>query len=165
MFYNTNFDVKYFDICKELKKKKNNKTIYTLEDIDIITYKLYQDELCSVFDAKDILDEKIDIGIRKMLEVMKENHEIKCALEELQLQLLPNPDLDDNTNNEYSYFNLDNNEQKKEYEYLLFMTLFSYDIFHLMHKIICLQLNGNMIEEEVLEEVKELVTKVLRNNV
>jgi hypothetical protein len=150
MFYNSEFNVKYFDICKELKdkKKKDTNHDYSCEDIDTIINKLYQDELCSVFYAEDILDDKIDIGIRKILKLLKKNKEINYALEELELELFPK-----------------DNELKQEYEYLLFMTLFSYNIFYLMHKIICLELNRNPIPQETIDKLKDLVTNVLTNNI
>lgn len=166
MFYNTNFDVKYYDICKELKEKINreNTMEYSIEDIEVITNKLYQDELCSVFYAENIFDDKIDNGIRKIVGLIKKNKEIGYALEELEMLLFPKNNNYDNNNYENNKF-VNDNDEKIDYEYLLFITLFSYHTFYLTHKIIKLELNGNVLPNEMVDELKQLVTNVLKNDI
>ena len=60
MLYNIHFKVKYFDIQEELLAKLDGRgddnEEYTRQDVLDICYKLYTDELCSVFHVENILD-------------------------------------------------------------------------------------------------------------
>lgn len=151
MLYNTEFQVKYNDIYKELKQNNPQQEDYTFEEIDVICNKLYMDEIASVFFADHILDDKIDVGMRKTLSIMKQNEEFGHLLEELRLELLPQ--------NTYDY----DKAMDDENEYLLLIAFFSYPIFHLMHKIVCLQLQDTNIPDDLLKQLKELTTKLLTN--
>ena len=90
--YNTQFKVKYNDIETELihklqneKKYETNRNqndnadektgeyIYNEQDVLDICYKLYNDELLSVFNAEDLEDNKIDNGMKYVYEIMMQN--------------------------------------------------------------------------------------------
>jgi hypothetical protein len=80
--YNTQFKVKYREIEQELCSKLKDKTEkeynenpddeyeYTSEDIVDICHKLYIDEFMSVFGADNILEDKIDLGMKHIFEKM-----------------------------------------------------------------------------------------------
>lgn len=157
MLYNTTFDVKYFDIYKELteKKEKEKNDEYSLDDILDICNKLYMDEYTSVFYAEDVLDDKIDIGMRNLLQLMKENKEFISFLEEIHEELFGyDKELDDD-NNEYS------NEDK---QYYVFLSLFNYETFYLIHKIICSQINTHTIPNGMIKELSEIIKKSIEND-
>lgn len=158
MFYDTTFDVKYFDIFKELihKKETENDNDYSLEDISDICNKLYMDEYTNVFFAQDILDDKIDIGLRSLLKIMKENKDFVCFLEEIHEKLFGyDKDLDDN-NNEVN---------NQENQYYVFVSLFSYETFHLMHKVVCSQINSFKIFNDTITQLKEIIVKNIEKDV
>ena len=62
--YKTDFKVKYHDIEQELIEKNKSTCEYDNQDILDICEKLYRDEFISVFDAENIYDDKIDIGMK-----------------------------------------------------------------------------------------------------
>lgn len=157
MFYNTTFEVKYFDIYKELteKKKNENNDEYSLEDILDVCNKLYMDEYASVFYAEDILDDKIDIGMRKVLELMKENESFVSFLNEIYGELFGyDKELYDNNNNKQ------NNEDN---QYYVFLSLFNYETFYLIHKIVCSQLNTSIINNDMLIDLKQIIVKSIHS--
>jgi hypothetical protein len=157
MSYNTNFKVKYHDIQEELllklkDKDDNNNDInnekdeeykYTTTDIIAICNKLYCDELASVFFAQNILDDKIDIGIKEILEkIMVENVDFKQII------------LDIN-----HYLKWDGSINCSDY--YVFMILFSQDIFWITHQCICQQLTTNTIEKPLLEILRKHTVEIL----
>ena len=148
MIYNTNFKVKYHDIEEELILKLNNKPNdeeyeYTSGDVIDICRKLYCDELASVFFAKDLLDDKIDIGIKTILEkVVKENTEFKEIIEDIKQWMLLNKSI-----------NFD--------DYYVFIILFSENLFWLTHQCICQQLTMNTIEKTLLETLRKNTVELL----
>lgn len=152
MSYDTNIDVKYFNIYKELTHKKEkdaeNTNEYSLEDILDICNKLYIDEFSSVFYAENIFDDKIDIGMRNILKLMKENKEFISFLEEIHEKLFGYDKNIDHDNNEQ------NDEDK---QYYVFLSLFNYETFHLIHKIICSHIKTSIIPNDMLIELKKTV--------
>lgn len=165
--YNTNFIVKYNDIEKELLHKLETKTeaddkkeiydgyqYYTSEDVLDICYKLYIDELVSVFDAEDIIDDKIDIGMKYIMEIMCENmvfNELMNELVNITIKLF----LKDEEINE---------EKMSEMKHLMVLLFFSQNVFYIMHKCICQQLTMDNIEEDLLLQLKEQMTAVLKKH-
>ena len=144
--YNTQFKVKYNDIETELVEKLNNMetTEYNLEDVSDICSKLYRDELMTVFDVNFILDDRIDKGMKNVYEIMMANSNFK------QLAY----DLKDN------YFQEIIQHQGEEDQVLL-MILFSQDIFYIMHKCICQQIELNIINDDLLVTLKQKCIETL----
>ena len=144
--YNTQFNVKYNDIETELVEKLNNMetTEYNLEDVSDICSKLYRDELMTVFDVNFILDDRIDKGMKNVYEIMMANSNFK------QLAY----DLKDN------YFQEIIQHQGEEDQVLL-MILFSQDIFYIMHKCICQQIELNIINDDLLVTLKQKCIETL----
>jgi hypothetical protein len=75
-YYNINFQVKYNEIWKELLNNltTNNENLsdeekYSEEDIECICRKLYLDEISHIFYGNDFLDDKLDVGFRKVFEL------------------------------------------------------------------------------------------------
>jgi hypothetical protein len=178
--YNTKFIVKYHDIQEELKiilKEKEDQ--YSSQDILDICNKLYRDELCSVFYAEDIIDDKIDKGMKYVFDLMLVNPDFKAIIDKkkellllkesknLELELdtvdldvinlesgLDTVDLD--TIN-LDTVNLDTiNLDVINLENLL--TLFSENIFYITHKCICQQITTRRIDTELLQK---LVAKLI----
>jgi hypothetical protein len=156
MSYNTQFKVKYKEIEEELCLKLKNKTEkeyeensdeeyeYKSEDVIDICHKLYIDEFISVFDAENILDDKIDLGMKYVFEQMCLNIEFNKIIEEMtQISLktfMPNCELD---------------EQKiSDLKQLITLTLFSQNIFYITHKCICQQLKTGTIDDVLLVQLK-----------
>ena len=144
--YNTQFKVKYNDIETELVEKLNNMetTEYNLEDVSDICSKLYRDELMTVFDVNFILDDRIDKGMKNVYEIMMANSNFK------QLAY----DLKDN------YFQEIIQHQGEEDQVLL-MILFSQNIFYIMHKCICQQIELNIINDDLLVTLKQKCIETL----
>jgi hypothetical protein len=156
MIYNTDFDVKYFQIKNELIEKcKSSSNFYEYSENDVadICDKLYRDELSSVFFANNILDDKIDNGIRNILEKIKENNDFKNMLDELIFSTFP-PDNDLSYNQEIINNNINSH-------FIIYLVLFSFDVFHLTHKIICQILTKQEISSDLLQNIKELTKNIL----
>ena len=91
--YDTKFIVRYHDIQEELvlilKKEEEERGVkpveednrYYSQDILDICNKLYRDELCSVFYAEDIMDDKIDKGMKTVLDIMLVNPNFKAIID------------------------------------------------------------------------------------
>jgi len=157
--YDTNFKVKYYDIKQELIIKFNalqteagaDHSNYSLEDIKVVCDKLYNDELTSVFNADDILDDKIDEGMKWVLDKMLINLDIKTIVEDMKKIVgMQNIDLEE--------IGLDDNVKVSNEEYVCIVVnliLFSEQLFHITHKCICQQLNSGNIDNKLLEQLKE----------
>uniref|UniRef100_A0A6C0KPA2 Uncharacterized protein n=1 Tax=viral metagenome TaxID=1070528 RepID=A0A6C0KPA2_9ZZZZ len=140
--YNTNFKVKYKDIEKELTKKNS----YNIEDIQNICDKLYRDELCSVFYAEDIIDDKIDEGYKTIYGKMILNPEFKNVVFELKNIVIKN-----NTSIEDNH----------DLDFLILLSLFSKDMFYITHKCICQQLTLEKIDDILLSELLKIGSEFL----
>lgn len=152
MIYNTDFQVKYHDIKEELIKNKQSEENldpeceYSNTDILLICDKLYRDELVSVFYADDIIDDKIDIGMRYISEKMMENNDFKCLANEIKQSYFM--DADALSEAEQLYFTQNSN-------LMLILTLFKEEFFYILHKCICQQLTLGTIDNELLDELKK----------
>jgi hypothetical protein len=151
--YNTNFVVKYHDIQEELLEK--NKTTLEYEDQDILDIcdKLYRDELCSVFYAEDILDDKIDQGYKFVYDKMILNEQFKSIISEIN-NILSDKNISDD-------FSKEKDEQKDNYEFFILLTLFSKDMFYLTHKCICQQFTLGTIDNDLLSQLLEKCRQIL----
>jgi hypothetical protein len=172
--YNTQFKVKYNDIETELihklqnkkkyetKQKQNDNTdektgeyIYNEQDVLDICYKLYNDELLSVFNAEDLEDNKIDNGMKYVYEIMMQNKKFNIIFSDF----------------EKIYFkefisNEENNVEKQEsIRQLILIILFSQDIFYITHKCICQQIETSVIDDNLLVNFKQNLCNLIKNNV
>ena len=160
--YNTQFDVKYNDIETELIEKLNNTetTEYNLEDVSDICSKLYRDELMTVFDVHYILDDRIDKGMKNVYEIMMANEKfLKIAydVEETYLQEF----IQSQNKGEADKPEAAEADQEKRFKQLLLMILFSQDIFYIMHKCICQQIELNIINDDLLVALKQKCIETL----
>jgi len=160
--YNTYFKVKYHDIEQELILKLTNKTEdepevneYSSQDILDICDKLYRDELCSVFYAENIIDNKIDQGMKYVFEKMIINSDFKSIIDLMKELLCFN---DSPILTEEQKTNLNDNS-----DFIIILTLFSQPIFYITHKCICQQLAVELIDNDLLDELKKQTIKVLTN--
>ena len=160
--YNTQFKVKYNDIETELVEKLNNTetTEYNLEDVSDICSKLYRDELMTVFDVNFIFDDRIDKGMKNIYEIMMSNEKfLKIAydVEETYLQEF----IQSQNKGEADKPEAAEADQEKRFKQLLLMILFSQDIFYIMHKCICQQIELNIINDDLLVALKQKCIETL----
>lgn len=155
--YNTGFEVKYHDIMEELIYKLKHNTEedceheYTTQDILDICDKLYIDELCSVFYSEDILDDKIDQGMKYVFEKMLDNQEFKILFNKIKEGYFNETFIDSGLTEEEKQ-NLRNNSH-----IMVILTLFSKELFYITHKCICQQINTGIIDDSLMEKLNELV--------
>jgi hypothetical protein len=167
--YDTKFIVKYHDIQEELNiilKEKEDQ--YSSQDILDICNKLYRDELCSVFYAEDIIDDKIDKGMKTVFDLMLVNPDFKAIIDKKKELLLlkesKNLELELDTV-DLDVINLESgldtiNLDTVNLEILL--TLFSENIFYITHKCICQQITTGRIDTELLQKlVAKLIAKLI----
>lgn len=135
--YNIHFCVKYKAIEQELLKNHDEKTDYSKQDVQDVCLKLYRDEYASVFYCNHILDDKIDENLRKIYTLFSLNPDFEsCILKMVHCMEFENPTIDKDTE-----------------KYFCFLSLFSEDLFYLMHPFVCHFLNSDAINKEVFEEI------------
>ena len=169
--YDTKFIVRYHDIQEELvlilkkeeEEKRGVKPVedyqYSSQDILDICNKLYRDELCSVFYAEDIIDDKIDKGMKYVFDLMLVNPDFKAIIDKKKVLLLlkesKNLELELDTVDLESGLDAVNletvNLETVNLEILL--TLFSENIFYITHKCICQQITTGHIDTELLSKL------------
>lgn len=172
MLYNIHFKVKYFDIQQELLAKLDGRGEgeYTKQDVLDICYKLYTDELCSVFHVENILDKSF---IQEVLQqVLNNSSPFKTIVEDLVTLLLD--DFLTNLLGEEGQEGEEEGEQEGEGEgeetdykencqHFVSMLLFSKDVFHITHKCIVQQLSDIPIDEDLLKSLKDKCLEVIYN--
>jgi hypothetical protein len=167
--YDTKFVVKYHDIQEELDLilKKDNEVDhyqYSSQDILDICNKLYRDELCSVFYAEDIMDDKIDKGMKSVFDIMLVNPDFKSIIDKKKELLLlkesKNLELELDTVNLESGLDTVNletvNLESVNLDTInleILLTLFSENIFYITHKCICQQITTGHIDTDLLENL------------
>jgi hypothetical protein len=139
--------VKYNDIQEELLKNNNDESEYSNEDILDICNKLYRDELVSVFYADDLLDDKIDSGMKYILEKMLENNDFKLLTNEAIVKF-KNSCIEEG----------EGEEGENNFKMILILTMFSQECFYLFHRCICQQLTLGIIEIDLLVQLKQYFT-------
>jgi hypothetical protein len=193
--YDTKFIVRYHDIQEELvlilKKEEEERGVpveydqYSSQDILDICNKLYRDELSSVFYAEDIMDDKIDKGMKTVFDIMLVNPDFKAIIDKMKELLLlresKNVELELDTvtlgsvnlgsvnlgsvnlgSVNLGSVNLDTinlesvNLATINLEILL--TLFSENIFYITHKCICQQITTGHIDSDLLENLNQNTT-------
>ena len=156
--YDTTFKVQYWNIEHELTQKllsleteagAEHCCDYSAEDIEIVCDKLYRDELTSVFNAEDILDDKIDEGMRTIMSTMRENTEFDSLVVELtntiikERELINEDDVDSETRSLFT----------ETMDTIVRLTFFSKPLFYLTHRCICNHFN-NTTDTELLQQLR-----------
>jgi hypothetical protein len=156
--YDTTFKVQYWNIEHELTQKllsleteagAEHCCEYSAEDIEIVCDKLYRDELTSVFNAEDILDDKIDEGMRTIMSTMRENTDFDSLVVELtntiikEKELINEDDVDSETRSLFA----------ETMDTIVRLTFFSKPLFYLTHRCICNQLNDT-IDIDLLQQLR-----------
>jgi hypothetical protein len=118
---------------------------YTREDISYICDKLYRDELLSVFDADSLEDPKMDAGIKMVFEHLIKHDEFIQFLEELSPKVMDKSKV----KTEQEQFNF-----KRNTDYLIFITMFSHQLFYLTHQCICKMLVNEHVGDELIGILK-----------
>jgi hypothetical protein len=161
--YNTQFKVKYHDIEQELLAKivsmeteagadhDASTSIYSADDVVEVCSKLYRDEITSVFNADNIMDDKIDMGMKTVMAKMMENADFSSCVQDIKTYLQEHI-----MDSQFSADDLDDDAANC----MIYLTLFSKPVFHLAHKCICQHLSGGQIDKYLIDELKEL----LKNN-
>ena len=178
--YNYSMEVKYYFIYKELiqqynlqkndkneanDENKNNKNEandenknkddddddnnenYTLYDIECICQKIYMDEYASVFNCDSFMDDMIDMKLRRIYTHLTTSSKINQLLEDLTKTY------NDKTNISY---------EDTDSLYYTFVMLFSYDTFHLVHKLLNAHFNNTIDDSaELFNEIYETFNKQL----
>jgi hypothetical protein len=149
VIYDTQFNVKYYDIEQELliKCEKNKESEFSKQDVLDICDKLYRDELLSVFlgdasnNTNNNLIDNINTNIEELYNTILVNTQFKQLIEEV-LELC---------------FGL----PKDSMTYMILYALFSYQLFHLTHKCICQYLQKGIIDITLFMQLKYLTIKLL----
>ena len=172
--YKTDFIVRYRDIENELMKRfdddikeqskeeqSDDETVdesvdedYTREDVTCICDKLYRDELLSVFDADSLEDPKMDSNIKMLFEHLIKHDVFIHFLEELRAKVMDKS----NVKTEQEQFNY-----KQNTDNLIFMTMFSQQIFYLSHQCICKMLANEQVNNELIGELKSKMLQMFSN--
>lgn len=118
---------------------------YTRDDIAYICDKLYRDELLSVFDADSLEDPKMDAGIKMVFEHLIKHDEFIQFLEELSPKVMDKSKV----KTEQEQFNF-----KRNTDYLIFITMFSHQLFYLTHQCICKMLVNEHVGDELIGVLK-----------
>lgn len=135
--YNTQFEVKYYDIEQELllKCEKNNESEYTKQDVLDICDKLYRDELLSVIlgdqNIETICVDDLSSHITELYNTMLVNTRFKQLIEEISVTCAITKDV-------------------------ALFALFSHQLFHLTHKCICQQIEREFIDITLFLQLKYL---------
>ena len=167
--YDTKFIVRYHDIQEELniilkKEEEEERGVkpveddqYSSQDILDICNKLYRDELCSVFYAEDIMDDKIDKGMKTVFDIMLVNPDFKAIIDKIKELLLLRESKNLELESGLDTINLESvNLDTINLEILL--TLFSENIFYITHKCICQQITTGHIDSDLLENINQNTT-------
>ena len=167
--YKTDFIVRYRDIENELMKRFDDNIKaqakeeqshddededYTREDVTCICDKLYRDELLSVFDADSLEDPKMDSNIKMLFEHLIKHDVFIQFLEELRAKVMEKV----NVKTEQEQFNY-----KQNTDNLIFMTMFSQQIFYLSHQCICKMLVNGQVNNELIGELKDKMLQMFSN--
>ena len=163
--YNTQFKVKYNVIEKELLHKLKNKYLeennenndieyeYSSQDVLDICNKLYRDELLSVFGVDDLADDKLNDIMDYVYNKMMANIEFKDIIyKNIEIYIkecIPNEDIDE--------------EKHKHFRQSILMILFTKQLFHITHKCICQQIELEIIDKELLVELRNNSIELLQH--
>jgi len=153
--YNTKFQVKYYNIEKELLSKINvveeYQYQYSPQDVLDICNKLYRDELLSVFELEYFEDDKMNEMIKNVYNTLMINIEFKKIIDEMLQFCFKDFVLD---KMEDIPLNLKKENQESIKNQIILTTLFSQHLFYITHKCICQQLELGTIDNDLLVELK-----------
>jgi hypothetical protein len=163
--YNTQINVKYNEIETELTNKLNNEetTGYNLEDVSDICSKLYRDELMTVFDVHYIFDDRIDKGMKNVYNIMKKNEKFKQITDDLIDTYYQNNIQSQNKReaDQIEATEVTEADQLEQVRHLVLLILFSQDIFYIMHKCICQQIEQCTIDDDLLVTLKQQCIEII----
>jgi hypothetical protein len=137
-------------IKEEPKKEEKNEeedeeeVEYTKEDVHLICEKLYRDELLTIF--KEGVED-VDACIKNVIEHIINNKTFKQLLEDIKLAVI---DVDKFTGTPTEIETFTRNS-----EYLILITLFSQQIFHITHKCLCQLFTIGDLEMDLANKLKE----------
>lgn len=138
-------------IKEEPKKEEKNEdedeeedVEYTKEDVHLICEKLYRDELLTIF--KEGVED-VDAGIKNVIEHIINNKTFKQILDEIKVAII---DVDKFTGTPTEIETFIRNS-----EYLILITLFSQQIFHITHKCLCQLFTIGDLEMDLANRLKE----------
>ena len=153
--YNTKFQVKYYNIEKELLSKINvveeYQYQYSPQDVFDICNKLYRDELLSVFELEYFEDDKMNEMIKNVYNELMINIEFKKIIDEMLQFCFKDFFLD---KMEDIPLNLKKEREDSIKKQIILTTLFSQHLFYITHKCICQQLELGTIDNDLLVELK-----------
>ena len=155
--YNTKFQVKYYNIEKELLSKINvveeYQYQYSPQDVFDICNKLYRDELLSVFELEYFEDDKMNEMIKNVYNALMINLEFKKIIDEMLQFCFKDFFLDKMEN---IPLNLEQEQEQEQSikKQIILTTLFSQHLFYITHKCICQQLELGTIDNDLLVELK-----------
>ena len=153
--YNTKFQVKYYNIEKELLSKINvveeYQYQYSPQDVFDICNKLYRDELLSVFELEYFEDDKMNEMIKNVYNALMINIEFKKIIDEMLQFCFKDFFLD---KMEDIPLNLKKEKEESIKTQIILTTLFSQHLFYITHKCICQQLELGTIDNDLLVELK-----------
>ena len=155
--YNTKFQVKYYNIEKELLSKINldeeYQSQYSHQDVLDICNKLYRDELLSVFELEYFEDDKMNEMIKNVYNELMINIEFKKIIDEMLQFCFKDFFLDKMEN---IPLNLEQEQEQEQSikKQIILTTLFSQHLFYITHKCICQQLELRTIDNDLLVQLK-----------
>lgn len=160
--YNFNLEVKYHLIEKELLRNaienddtddnyddENCKENYSVNDVKLICSELYKNEYLKAFDATEYLDDVIDEKLRRIYNTLTETTQInyfKEFIDELFQHYLENC---------CRGIKIEQNEDINDVKYMCFLSLFSQELFHITHQLLCIFFKNNEINLDLLNELKQ----------
>jgi superoxide dismutase len=98
-----------------------------------------------VFDADSLEDPKMDSGIKMVFEHLIKHDEFIKFLEELSPKVMDKSKV----KTEQEQFNF-----KRNTDYLIFITMFSHQLFYLTHQCICKMLVNKHVGDELIGDLK-----------
>jgi hypothetical protein len=136
------------DDCEDLE--------YTMDDVHLICEKLYRDELLSVFEVETINDPNMDAGIKRVIEKMIDNKNFKQLLDDIKHELI------EFSNPSGTPEELEN--IRRNLEYLIFITLFSQQVFYITHKCICQLFTVDDVDPNLIDRLKDKTIGLFKRN-
>ena len=117
--------------------ESNEHNHYTKEDVEIICHKLYQDELCGAFNCDTFLDESINTTMSLVFNELNTDSQFVSVLNRIRDEYFSKKNMI------HDATDIDN------FNNYLFYLLFSYDLFYIIHQIICQQLTTGEIDSNL----------------
>lgn len=116
---------------------------YNLIDEDDQSIICYQSQLLQAFKQTEYLDDKISVITSKIYDLLKDNKEIQEMLNILSKKLVL-----------LQFFNSKNNELDNSF---VFPMLFSFEYFHMFHKLLSNYIRNKSPEQNHFSQLKQLI--------